>query len=394
VRFIVPHAYIVAALRTAGGRKNGRLKDWHPVDLAAAVLDNIVARAGIDPAAVEDVILGCVTLIGEQAHNIARQAVLASHLPHTVPGVTLDRACGSSQQALHFAAQAVMSGSAEVIIAGGIESMTRAPMMSAYTLASERGLGTPISPGLARRLPGYSPNQFAGAELMGEKYGISKAECDEFAYQSHCRAAAATREGRFKNEILPVAITAADGATSSHEVDEGIRFEATLESIGAVKLLKPGGMITAASSSQICDGASAVMLASESAVRSLGLKPLARVHHMSVQGGDPVIMLETPIQATHRALARAGMSINDIDLYEVNEAFATVPLAWAKRVGADPARMNVNGGALALGHPMGASGTKLSATLIYALRAAKKRYGLQTMCEAGGMANVTIFESL
>ncbi len=387
-------AYVMAALRTAGGRKNGRLKDWHPVDLAATVLDNVVARAGVDAGAVEDVILGCVTLVGEQSHNIARQAVLASHLPHTVPGVTLDRACGSSQQALHFAAQAVMSGCADIVIAGGIESMTRAPMMSAYTLALEKGLGTPMSPGLMHRMPGYSPNQFVGAEMMGEKYGFSKADCDEFAYQSHRRAAAATLEGRFKDEILPVTITTAVGATSSHEVDEGIRFDATLESIGAVKLLKDGGMITAASSSQICDGASAVLLASENAVKSLGLKPLARIHHMSAFGGDPVIMLETPIRATQRALARTGMSIDDIDFYEVNEAFATVPLAWAKAVGADPGKMNVNGGALALGHPMGASGTKLAATLISALRGARKRYGLQTMCEAGGMANVTIFEAL
>ena len=387
-------AYVVAAVRTAGGRKNGRLKDWHPVDLAASMLDEIVVRAGVDASLVDDVMLGCVTLVGEQAHNIARQAVLASNLPYTVSGVTLDRACGSSQQALHFAAQAVMSGCAEIVIAGGIESMTRAPMMSAYTLAAEKGLGTSMSPGLLRHLPGYTPNQFAGAEMMGKKYGLSKNDCDEFAYKSHRLAAAATRTGRFKDEIFPIAITGPDGASISHDVDEGIRFDATLESIGAVKLLQPGGMITAASSSQICDGASAVMLAADKAVKSLGLTPLARVHHMSVLGGDPVIMLEAPIEATHRALAIAGMSIQDIDLYEVNEAFATVPLAWAKMVGADPLSMNINGGALALGHPMGASGTKLATTLIHALRAAKKRFGLQTMCEAGGMANVTIFEAL
>jgi acetyl-CoA C-acetyltransferase len=391
---IVSDAYIVAAVRTAGGRKNGRLKDWHPVDLAATLLDSVVVRARIEPAAVEDVILGCVTLVGEQAHNIARQAVLASQLPQTVPGVTLDRACGSSQQALHFAAQTVMSGCADVVIAGGIESMTRAPMMSAYTLAMEKGLGTPMSPGLARRLPGYSPNQFAGAEMLGEKYEISKADCDEYALESHCRAAAATRAGRFREEILPLQINMPDGTGSTHDVDEGIRFDATLDSIRAVKLLNPGGRITAASSSQICDGASAVVLASEIAVSSLGLTPLARVHHMSVLGGDPTIMLETPIQASQRALERTGMSIADIDLYEVNEAFATVPLAWAKAIGADPSRMNVNGGALALGHPMGASGTKLATTLIHALRATRKRFGLQTMCEAGGMANVTIFEAL
>jgi acetyl-CoA C-acetyltransferase len=390
----VQDAYIAVATRTAGGRRNGRLKGWHPVDLLATLLDHAIESSGIDPAAVDDVIVGCVTLVGEQAHNIARQAVLASKLPNTVPGVTLDRACGSSQQALHFAAQAIMSGSAEIALAGGVESMTRAPMMSAYTLAVEKGLGTPMSPGLERRLPGYIPNQFAGAEMMGTKYGFSKSDCDEFAYQSHRRAANATRQGGFKAEIVPIPVTGEDGTTSAHEVDEGIRFDATPESIAGVKLLQAGGMITAATSSQICDGASLCLVASERAMKSYGLTPLARIHHMSVLGGDPVIMLETPIAATERALSRAGLSIGDMDLYEVNEAFATVPLAWAKTLGADPDKMNVHGGAIALGHPMGASGTKLAATLIHGLRARGKRFGLQTMCEAGGMANVTIFEAL
>ena len=390
----VQDAYVVMATRTAGGRRNGRLKGWHPVDLLATLLDHAVRSSGIDPSAIDDVIVGCVTLVGEQAHNIARQAVLASSLPITIPGVTLDRACGSSQQALHFAAQAIMSGSAEVVLAGGIESMTRSPMMSAYTLAMEKGLGTPMSPGVEQRLPGYIPNQFTGAEMMGKKYGLSKLECDEFAYQSHRRAADATRDGSFKAEILPIAIAGENGATAAHEVDEGIRFDATPESIAAVKLLQPGGMITAATSSQICDGASLCLVASERAVKSYGLAPLARIHHMSVLAGDPVIMLETPIAATERALSRTGLSIGDIDLYEVNEAFATVPLAWAKTLGADPGKMNVHGGAIALGHPMGASGTKLAATLIHGLRAQGKRFGLQTMCEAGGMANVTIFEAV
>lgn len=387
-------AFIVTATRTAGGRKNGRLKGWHPVDLLAKLLDQAVVSSGIDPAAVDDLIVGCVTLVGEQSHNVARQAVLASTLPHTVPGVTLDRACGSSQQALHFAAQAIMSGSADVVFAGGVESMTRAPMMSAYTLAMEKGLGGPMSPGIGRRLPGYVPNQFVGAEMMGKKYGLSKSDCDEFAYQSHRRAASASSNGSFKAEIVPIPIGDENGMTIFHEVDEGIRFDATPESIAAVKLLQPGGMITAATSSQICDGASLCVVVSERALKSHGLNPLARVHHMSVLAGDPVIMLETPIAATERALLRTGLSMHDLGLYEVNEAFATVPLAWARTLDAEPDKMNVHGGAIALGHPMGASGTKLAATLIHGLRARGKRFGLQTMCEAGGMANVTIFEAL
>jgi acetyl-CoA C-acetyltransferase len=387
-------AYIVAAVRTAGGRRNGRLKDWHPVDLAAKVLDEVIDRSGVDPALVEDVIFGCVTLIGEQSHNIARQAVLVSKLPENVPGVTLDRACGSSQQALHFAAQAVMSGFHDVVIAGGVESMTRAPMMSAYTLAVEKGMGGPMSPGLLARRPGYMPNQFAGAEMMGRKYGLTKAQCDAFSYESHRRAAEATREGRFKDEIAPIEIVDNEGLPAIHDIDEGIRFDATVESIGAVKLLQEGGMITAASSSQICDGASAVMVVSEKALKAYGLTPLARVHYMGVVASDPVIMLEGPIPATERAFARTGLTIADMDLYEVNEAFAPVPIAWAQSVEADLDALNVNGGAIALGHPMGSSGTKLATTLIYALRSRNKRYGLQTMCEAGGMANITIFEAL
>jgi acetyl-CoA C-acetyltransferase len=392
---MMSEAYIVAAVRTAGGRRNGRLKGWHPVDLAAKVLDEVVARSGVDPAEVEDVIFGCVTLVGEQSHNIGRQAVLAStSLPEHVPGVTLDRACGSSQQALHFAAQAVMAGSHDVVIAGGVESMTRAPMMSAYLLAAEKGMGGPMSPGLLARWPGYMPNQFAGAEMIGTKYGLTKEECDAYSLESHMRAIAATTEGRFKDEILPIEIVDVDGNAAIHEVDEGIRFDATIESISGVKLLQEGGMVTAASASQICDGASAVMVVSEKILKHYGLTPLARVHHMGVVASDPVIMLEGPIPATQKALAKTGLRMADIDLYEVNEAFASVPLAWAQAVGADHDKLNVNGGAIALGHPMGSSGTKLATTLIHALRAKGQRYGLQTMCEAGGMANVTILEAL
>lgn len=390
----MPEAYIVAAVRTAGGRRGGRLRDWHPIDLGAAVLDAVVARSGVEASRIDDVIFGCVTPIGEQAYNIARNAVLASGLPESIGGITIDRACGSSQQALHFAAQAVMSGSSDAIIAGGVESMTRAPMMSSGTLAQEKGLGVPHSPGMERRRPGFMPNQFRGAEMLGAKYGLTRAMCDEFAFHSHRKAAAAANSGSFANEILPLEYVNSEGLTELHSVDEGIRFETSIDSIGGVKLLMEGGMISAATSSQICDGASAVMVVSEALLKEYDLKPIARIHQMTTLGHDPEIMVEAPIPATELALKKAGLSIADIDLYEVNEAFATVPLAWAKATGADPARLNVHGGAIALGHPLGSSGTKLATTLINALRANGKRYGLQTMCEAGGLANVTIFEAL
>jgi acetyl-CoA C-acetyltransferase len=385
-------AYIVAAVRTAGGRRGGRLSGWHPADLGAAVLDDVVRRAGVPPDVVDDVIFGCVTQIGEQAYNVARSAILASSLPETVPGVTIDRQCGSSQQAIHFAAQAIMSGTQHVVIAGGVESMTRAPMMSAGTLALEKGLGRPESPGLYTRRPGYVANQFSGAEMMGRKYGLTRDDTDAFALASHQKAAAATQGRLFDAEILPLPVHGSDGEL--HRTDEGIRADSSLEKIGGVKLLQEGGIITAASSSQICDAAAAVMIVSAQALREHNLTPLARIHHMDVMGGDPVIMLEAPIPATERALRRAGLSIADIDLYEVNEAFATVPLAWGRALEVDPARLNVHGGAIALGHPLGASGAKLATTLIHALRNRGKRYGLQTMCEGGGLANVTIYEAM
>jgi len=387
-------AYIVAAGRTAGGRKAGRLAGWHPADMAGAVLNSLIDRAGIDPAAVEDVIMGCVGQAGEQAVNIARNAVLASKLPESVPATSVDRQCGSSQQALHFAAQAVMSGSMDVVIAAGVESMTRVPMGLPSSLAYKNGFGSYMSPKIVERYPGIMFSQFAGAEMIATKYGLSKDLLDEFGYNSHRKAIAATQAGAFKDEIVPLEITTADGSTELHTVDEGIRFEASLEAMRAVKLLQEGGAITAATSSQICDGASGVMVVSEAALKQYGLTPLARVHHMTVIGSDPVIMLEAPIPATQRALAKAGMSIDDIDLYEVNEAFASVPTAWLQQIGADPEKLNVNDGAIALGHPLGGSGTKLMTTLIYALKARGKRYGLQTMCEGGGLANVTIVEAL
>jgi acetyl-CoA C-acetyltransferase len=389
-------AYIVAATRTAGGRRGGRLAGWHPADLAAQVIDALVAKSGIDPAAVQDVILGCVSQVGEQASNIARNAVLASSLPESVPATSVDRQCGSSQQALHFAAQAVMSGSMDAVIAGGVESMTRVPMFTPNALPAKAGLGTCMSPAMQRRYPGVAFSQFTGAEMIARSHGIEKEALDRYAFETHRRAIAATREGAFAGEILPVEVRLADGSAPGemHTVDEGIRFDVTLEGIQGVKLIAEGGRCTAATASQICDGASGVLVVNERGLKALGAKPLARIHHMSVMGHDPVVMLEAPIPATERALRKAGMRIEDIDLYEVNEAFAPVPLAWLQRLGADPARLNVNGGAIALGHPLGASGTKLMTTLVHALHQRGKRYGLQTMCEGGGMANVTIVERL
>ena len=389
-------AYIVAAARTAGGRRNGKLSGWHPADLAASVLNALISRTGIDPALVEDVILGCVGQAGEQAVNIARNAVMASRLPESVPATSVDRQCGSSQQALHFAAQAVMSGSMDVVIAAGVESMSRVPMGLPSSLAQKAGMGFYVSPNMAKRYPGVQFSQFIGAEMVAKKYGLNRDQVDAFALQSHQRAIAATRGGKFDAEILPLAVRLADGTETGdqHSADEGIRFDASLESIGGVKLLQEGGVCTAANASQICDGSAGLLVVNERGLKTLGLTPLARIHHMTVIGGDPVVMLETPIPATAHALKKAGMSINDIDLFEVNEAFASVPVAWLQATGADPARLNVNGGAIALGHPLGGSGAKLMTTLVHALRASGKRYGLQTMCEGGGLANVTIIERL
>ena len=385
-------AYIVDAVRTAGGRRGGRLAGVHPVDLAAATLDALVARTGIDPAAIEDVIMGCVSQGGQQANQVARNAVLASKLlPRSVPAVTIDRQCGSSQQAIQFAAQAVMSGTQDVVIAAGVESMTRVPMGSTTMLFLKEGLGASRSPGIEENYPGPGWTQFVGAEMIVKKHGLTKAALDQFAFESHQKAIAATKAGAFAGEIIPITIETPDGP-AQHTIDEGIRFDATLEGIAGVKLLSEGGSITAASSSQICDGASAVLVVSEEALKCYNLTPLARIHTLAVTAGDPVIMLEEPLFATDKALSRAGLNIGDIDLFEVNEAFASVPMAWLKHTGADPARLNVNGGAIALGHPLGASGTKLMATLLYALKARGKKYGLQTMCEGGGVANVTIVE--
>ncbi len=390
----MPEAFIVAALRTAGARKGGRLSGWHPADLAAQVLDALVERLAIDPALIDDVIMGCVGQAGEQAFNVARNAVLASSLPESVPGVSIDRQCGSSQQALHFAAQAVMAGTMDVVIAGGVESMTRVPMGLPATLPFKHGFGHYMSPAMQARYPGVQFSQFAGAEMLARKYELPKDALDAYALASHRRAAAATREGRFGAEIVPLPARDADGKATgeTHAADEGIRLDASLEGIAAVKLLADGGRLTAATASQICDGAAALVVANARGLRAMGdPKPLAVVRQMTVVGHDPVVMLEGPVPATPVALRRAGLKLDDVDLYEVNEAFASVPLAWLQATGADPARLNVNGGAIALGHPLGASGAKLMTTLVHEL-VRRGGHGLQTMCEGGGLANVTIVE--
>jgi acetyl-CoA C-acetyltransferase len=389
-------AYIVAAVRTAGGRRNGRLSGWHPADLGGQILDALLDRTGADPALIEDVIMGCVGQSGEQSTNIARNAVLASRLPESVPATSVDRQCGSSQQALHFAAQAVMSGAMDVVIAAGVESMSRVPMGMPHWLPQKNGFGHYVSPAIRRRYGDIEFSQFAGAEMVARKYGLSKAELDAYALASHRRAASATREGRFRAEIVQLQARSAEAGDlgNLHDQDEGVRADTSIEAIASVKVLQEGGVCTAATASQICDGAAALMLVNERGLKNLGVKPLARVHHMSVFGHDPVIMLEAPIPATSAALKKAGIRIGDIDLYEVNEAFAPVPLAWMRAIGADPERMNANGGAIALGHPLGASGARLMTTLLHGLKQRKGRYGLQTMCEGGGMANVTIVEAL
>ncbi len=385
-------AYIVEALRTPGGRaRKGGLIDVHPADLGATILDALVERTGIDPAAVEDVIVGCVTQAGEQAFAFGRNLVLASKLPDSVPAVTIDRQCGSSQQALHFAAQAILSGTQDIVIAAGAESMTRVPMMSNFALHAQAGVGTgPWSTAIQQRYGVAEFSQFHGAQAIATKYGFSREDMDGYALASHAKAAAAIDEGAFAAELVPV--TTPDGRVFA--VDDGVRRGGTMEAMASVKTLEEGGTITAANASQMTDGASGVMVVSAAALKRFDLTPLARIVNLTVTAGDPVIMLEEPIPATRKALARAGMTLDQIDLFEVNEAFAAIPMAWLKALGADPAKLNVNGGAIALGHPLGASGTKLMATLIHALKARGKRYGLQTMCEGGGIANVTIVEAL
>jgi len=384
-------AYIVDAVRTAGGRRNGRLSGIHATDLGAISLNALVSRTGIDAAAVDDVIMGCVTQGGEQSCHIGRNCVLASDLPDSVPAVSIDRQCGSSQQAIQFAAQAVIAGTQDMVIAAGVESMSRVPMGSAALL--DKGM-EPLSETIKKRYGVKFFSQFPGAEMVAEKYGLVREELDAFALESHRRAMVATDNGAFRNEIVPVEVTLEEGTAVTHDTDEGIRRDASADALAGLDPLTDGGVITAGNASQICDGSSATLIVSESALQDHGLDPVARIVNLTVTAGDPVIMLEEPLFATDKALQRAGMSIDDIDLFEVNEAFAPVPLAWLMHTRADPSKLNVNGGAIALGHPLGATGAKLMATLINALRSRGLRYGLQTMCEGGGIANVTIVEAL
>jgi len=388
-------AYIVEALRTAGGRRGGALREWHPADLGAAVLDALVGRSGIDPAAIQDVIVGCVSQVGEQGFHIGRNMVMASALPDSVPAVSIDRQCGSSQQALHFAAQAVMSGTQDVVIAAGVESMTRVPMGTPVFLPMQAGIGIgPWPKSIKDRYSVEQFSQFTGAEMMAQIYGFNRDELDRFALASHRKAAGAADSGAFEREIILVDGLDKEGNARRHDRDEGIRVDASLEGLAALNPIAAEGVITAGNASQVCDGASGVLVVSEQALKQHGLTPIARIDNLTVTAGDPVIMLQEPIPATRRALERSGRKLDEIDLYEVNEAFAPVPLAWLSELDADPDRLNVNGGAIALGHPLGASGTKLMATLVHALRARGKKFGLQTMCEGGGIANVTIVEAL
>ncbi|HEY2226052.1 acetyl-CoA C-acetyltransferase [Actinomycetospora sp.] len=380
-------AYIVEAVRTPVGRRNGGLAQIHPADLAAHTIREVVDRSGIDPAAIDDVILGCLDQIGAQAGDIARTAALAAGLPEHVPGVTIDRQCGSSQQAVSFAAQAVMSGQSDVQIAGGVQVMSRYPLMAGFVAGQEFGDPDPWTgcEGWEARYPGEEISQFRGAEMIADKWAISREEMEAFAYQSHQRALAAIADGRFAKEITPVA---------GVDTDEGPRGDTTPEKMAGLKTLAPGGRLTAAVSSQISDGSAALLVASEKAVREHGLTPRARIHHVSARGDDPVMVLTAPIPATAYALEKTGMRIGDIDTVEINEAFASVVQAWLKETGADPAKVNPNGGAIALGHPIGATGARLMTTMLGELERTGGRWGLQTMCEGGGQANVTIIERL
>jgi acetyl-CoA acyltransferase len=389
-------AVIVDAVRTPVGRRNGVFKDYHPVDLAAVPLEALIERNDLDPELVEDVIMGTVSQTGEQAYNVGRNAVLAAGFPESVPGVTIDRQCGSSQQSVHFAAQAVMAGAQDVVIAAGVENMTRVPM----GVTAQQGPGLPFGARMLERYASGLVPQGISAEMIAEKWGISREELDEVALQSHQRAARATEEGRFDGQIIPVEVTLEDGSTETVTRDEGIRWDTSAEKLASLQpAFQSDGKITAGNSSQISDGAVAILIMDEDKADRLGMTPKARIHTMAMAGVDPVIMLTGPIPATEKVLEKAGLAIGDIDLFEVNEAFASVVVAWRmEHGGSDPKalweRTNVNGGAIALGHPLGASGGRLMTTLVWELERTGGRYGLQTMCEGGGMANATIIERL
>jgi len=380
------NAVIVDAVRTPTGKRNGALKDVHPVDLASIPLRALIDRTGVDSALVEDVIMGCVSQTGEQTFNVARNAALAAGFPEDTVGVTIDRQCGSGQQAAHFAAQGVMAGAYDVVIAGGVESMTRVPM----GVTMQQGPGLPFGPKMVERYANGLVPQGISAEMVAEKWGVSREELDQIALDSHTRAARATDEGRFETQIVPV--ETADG-TFAH--DEGIRRETSIEALGSLKpAFKPDGKITAGNSSQISDGAAAMLIMGEDVAERLGLQPLARFHAFALAGVDPVMMLTGPIPATEKVLARAGLGLEDIDLFEVNEAFASVIAAWRAETGADWSKTNVNGGAIALGHPLGCSGARVMTTLVHELHRTGGRWGLQAICEGGGMANATVLERL
>jgi acetyl-CoA C-acetyltransferase len=380
-------AYIIDAVRTPVGKRNGGLAGVHSADLGAHVIRALMDRTGVDPNAVEDVIFGCCDTVGSQAGDIARTSWLAAGLPQHVPGVTIDRQCGSSQQSVHFAAQAVLSGTSDLVVAGGVQNMSQIPISYAMTCAEPLGISDPFrgSKGWVERYGTGEVSQFRSAEMIAEKWGISREDMERFAFESHQRATRAGDEGRFANEIVPLA---------GVERDEGPRRDTSLEKMAKLQPLAPGGRLTAAMASQISDGASALLVASEAAVKTHGLKPRARVHHISVRADDPIWMLTAPIPATRHALAKTGMKMGDFAAVEINEAFASVVIAWQKELGPDMAKVTPNGGAIALGHPIGATGTRLMATLLNELERTGGRYGLQTMCEGGGQANVTILERL
>ena len=384
-------AVIVGAVRTAIGRRNGRLKDWHPVDLMAEVLSALVQRTGVDAGLVEDVILGCVSQVGEQSLNVGRNAALAAGFPETVPGTTVDRQCGSSQQAIHFAAQGVISGAYDVAIAGGVEVMTRVPMGSSY----QQGPGAPFGSRMLQRYDNGLVHQGISADLIAQKWELSRSQLDEFSLESHRRAARATAEGRFRSQIVPVEVKNEDGTTSIFDQDEGIRTDTSIEKLASLKpAFKPDGMITAGNSSQISDGAAAVLIMERETAERLGLRPRARFVAFSLAGDDPIFMLTAPIPATYKVLKKAELTLDQVDLVEINEAFASVPLAWQRETGANLERVNVNGGAVAIGHPLGASGARLTTVLLHELECTGGRYGLQTICEGGGMANAMIIERI
>lgn len=391
-------AYIVECVRTATGKRKGALAGVHPADLGAVVVDALVDRSGVDPAAVDDVVWGCVSQIGAQAGNIGRSVVLSSKLPESVPGTTCDRQCGSSQQAIHQAAQAVMSGTQDIVIAGGVENMSTCPIGSNVMVGMAAGHGFPFnSKGIESHYPGKQFSQFAGAEMLAKKYDLSRAELDAMAARSHKRGAEAYARGAFDNEIVPVEVEDEDGRTHLHAKDEGLRPGTTVEKLAKLKTMAPGGVLTPGTASQISDGAAAVMIVNERGLEHLrkqgkGAKARARIVGLALAGSDPVVMLEGPIPATKNVLAKTGLSLSDMDLYEVNEAFASVPGSWAKALGADHNKLNVCGSAMALGHPLGATGAKLMTTLVNQLEQRNGRYGLLAICEGGGTANATIIE--